>query len=584
MSSSSWRAVLLALCFVAGAVNATCLITDSVQASSALGFSVSRTADSAVVRVDTVEPGGAAAASGLRAGDSINIRHLAAGERYRLLTGLHPHDKIVFTVSRDGANVPITYVAGDPPVWRWDTWLYCFASFWMLGFAALIGWRRAGVPEARVLCLLLALWPVANALQPGTWIGPTPQGDVVAAAIGIALLWIQCALLATYASMVARPMSLARRALTALAYATAAAIAIYEIVRIVALWNGSLAWVAQSLGPDWNMTYLVIPYALVVVCGWAAVAASSGLERSRVVWVLAPLMIFCLSEALTGIVPTLSSSAQHGAALVLGYAFANLGVFLAPLGMTYALLNRRILDIGFALNRVAIFSGVSIVLVGAFMLFEWAIGSWLQQQSHTTSLVVGAAVALLLGFSIRFVHDRVEKVLDQVFFRKRHEDEEAIRRFAREAAFVTDPVVLMDRTVSVLERHADATFARLAIGNGHGTYAGVSENDPAIVSLRTWHRKLDLHGVETEFKGEFAYPMISRGRLIGVLLLGPKRSQESYAPDESSAIEDLAHHVGGVLDVLGHSSGDGAVLTELKAMRQAIVDGFSSLRSNAERT
>jgi hypothetical protein len=168
-------------------------------------------------------------------------------------------------------------------------------------------------------------------------------------------------------------------------------VAIYEIVRIVALWNGSIAWFAQRLGPDWNMTYRVIPYVLGVVCRWAAVAASSGLERSRVVWVLAPLRLFLRFR----------SSAGHRAG--------------------------GVLDIGFALNRVAIFSGVSIVLVGAFMLFEWAIGSWLQQQSHTTSLVVGAATA-----------------------------------------FVTDPVVLMDRTVSVLERHADASFARLAIGNGDG--------------------------------------------------------------------------------------------------------------------
>jgi hypothetical protein len=173
-----------------------------------------------------------------------------------------------------------------------------------------------------------------------------------------------------------------------------------------------------------------------------------------------------------------------------------------------------------------------------------------------------------------------------VFFRKRHEDEEAIRRFAREAAFVTDPALLVNRTIDVLERHADASFARVALGNGNATYAGVSENDPAIVALRTWHRKLDLHGIGTQFEGEFAYPMVSRGRLVGALLLGPKRSQESYAPDESDAIEDLAHHVGGVLDVLGHSapSGDDPVLAELKAMHRAIADGFSSLRSELERS
>lgn len=87
--------------------------------------------------------------------------------------------------------------------------------------------------------------------------------------------------------------------------------------------------------------------------------------------------------------------------------------------------------------------------------------------------------------------------------------------------------VLIARTIGVLERHADASFARLALSDRNGTYAGVSENDPAIVSLRTWHRKLDLHGVDTQLTGEFAYPIVSRGRLVGVLLVGPKRSQES---------------------------------------------------------
>jgi len=584
MTVSSWRAVLLALCFVATLANAISLISDSIQASSALGFTVSRTADSAVVRIDTIDAGGAAQTSGLRVGDLINVRNLSPGERFRLLTGVYPHEKMSFVVSRGDGNVPIEFVAGGPPIWRWDTLLFSFASFWMLGFAAIIGWRRADAPEARLLCALLAVFPLSSALFPGAWIGPSPSVDVVTNALAVALLWIQVALVAAYASVVARPVSVVRRALTILTYASAAAMAVFMIVRLVDLWNGSLPWVAQGVGPEWDMEYGAVPYVLAIVCGWAALAAARGGERSRIAWTLAPLIVFYVAEGMLYVVPALSSSAQHGSALVVSYGFANLGVFLAPLGMTYALLNRRVLDIGFALNRVAIFSGVSIVVVGAFMLFEWAIASWLQRQSHTPSLAVGAAVALLLGFSIRFVHDRVEHVLDRVFFRKRHEDEEAIRRFAREAAFVTDPVVLIDRAVDVLERHADASFAQLALANGDGKYADVSENDPAIVSLRTWHRKLDLHGVETQLKGEFAYPIISRGQLIGALLLGPKRSQETYAPDESAAIEDLAHHVGGVLDVLGHSgSSDDSVLAELRALHRSITDGFSSLQSKLER-
>jgi hypothetical protein len=581
MSVTAWRAILLTLCLCAAVLNAITLVTDSIQSSSALGFQVSRTADPAVVRVDAVDPGGPAEVHGLRAGDLIDVRNLTPEKRFRLLIGVHPYEKIPFVVSRGAAKVPIDYAASGPPPWRWDTILYSIASYWMLAFAALIAWRRADSRQARVLSALLAIYIFSAALLPGTWLSPSPLADAIAAAIGWILNWAWTPLLATYASLAAQPVSSLRRALTALTYASAAALAIYGIVRIVALWNGSLPWVAQGVGPDWNMTYGAIPYALAIACGWAALAAARGAERSRIAWVIAPLMIFYIAEMMLYFVPVLLPSNQHGTALVASYAFANLGAFLAPLGMTYALLNRRVLDIGFALNRVAIFSGVSIVIVGTFMLIEWALGSWLQQTSHTTSLLVGAAVALLLGFSIRFVHDRVEHVLDRVFFRKRHEDEEAIRRFAREAAFVTDPSVLIERTVEVLEQHADASFAQLALSNGNGKYADVSENDPAVVSLRTWHRRLDLHGVNTQFEGEFAYPMVSRGRLIGALLIGPKRTQESYAPDESDAIEDLAHHVGGVLDVLGHSaSADDSVLAELKSMHRAITDGFSSLRNN----
>lgn len=44
--------------------------------------------------------------------------------------------------------------------------------------------------------------------------------------------------------------------------------------------------------------------------------------------------------------------------------------------------------------------------------------------------------------------------------------------------------------------------------------------------------------------------MVARGRLVGALVLGPKRSAETYAPDESKAIAQLAHSIAGALDVL----------------------------------
>jgi hypothetical protein len=156
----------------------------------------------------------------------------------------------------------------------------------------------------------------------------------------------------------------------------------------------------------------------------------------------------------------------------------------------------------------------------------------------------------VLGLSVRSVHKRIDAVLDTVFFRKRHEDETAIRAFGHEAAYITDAGLLIARAKAVLEKHADATGVAVLLDDGHGHYDGANENDPAIVSLKTWRKSVDLHTLDTMLQGEFAYPMVARGHLVGAIVLGPKGSRDPYAPDESDAILHLAHGVGTALDVL----------------------------------
>jgi hypothetical protein len=175
----------------------------------------------------------------------------------------------------------------------------------------------------------------------------------------------------------------------------------------------------------------------------------------------------------------------------------------------------------------------------------------------------------------------VDRTLDTVFFPQRHEDEKAIRTFAHEAAYITDLGTLIARAKETLEAHAGAAFVDVALDTGIGLYGNVSENDPAIVALRAWHQVLDLHTVRTGLQGEFAYPMIARGRLVGALIVGPKRSGESYAPDESDAIAQLAHGVGGALDILTLKAGVSleTLSEQLRDLRDTIVGELRAMRA-----
>jgi hypothetical protein len=317
-----------------------------------------------------------------------------------------------------------------------------------------------------------------------------------------------------------------------------------------------------------------------------AIRESRGADRQRAVWTLVPLgLILAYGQFYSFAQDVFPSYAITQYALG---AAANLTSYVLPIVLIYAALSRRLLDIGFVLNRAAVFAIVSTIAIGALVAIEWAVSTWLNGLTHSSSVIVGLAVALGLGFSMRYIHGSVDRFVDRVFFHKRHEDETALRHFAHESAYITDRTVLLQRTIEEVRAHTEAmhvTVFEAAESGQYESWAGdapvghVSENDPVIVALRAWHKPVDLHAVRgSAVHGEFAFPMVSRGRLAGVLVCGAKPDGESYAPDESEALLALAHGVGAALDTLALKNDEtrrsvADELAELRGLIETIVQG-----------
>ena len=555
MSTSAWRRLLLGLCGFS-LIQAGVTVWIAFAVSGSLGIVRSTTSPSFVAGtpggppfVDrvTVFPYGPAVRAGLRTGDLVDLRQLSPADRYRwIFEHFWAGERISVPVVRRNGVDRISVTAEKAPV-RWDSALAYIGWVWVLLFAALIVWRRAESTEARVLGVLLVAWVLATTFQPNNWVTPWSAPDAVVSVFGALLTYLGSALFATYAMLFAPPSTLLRRGLAWLSYGSAAIAALYGMLAVVGVWtmlaDPIQTWYSGVLP---QVITSIFPMLFPLLCALVTLAQTSGAERARMAWASTSLGFLYLANIATGVIATFHIGANPYIFLIVN----NIAIFVAPVGLTYALLSRRLLDIGFAVNRAAVFSGVSIIVVGIFMLGEWVLGTWFSKASHMTNLEVSAALAIGLGFSVRAIHTRVDGALDRVFFRKRHEDETAIRAFADEAAEVTDDATLLWRTKETLEMHAGASFVTLAMKDHTGHFGDVSENDPAIVALHERHKALDLQTLSTALQGEFAFPMVARGRLVGALVLGPKRSGESYAPDESHAIMHLAHNVGSALHIL----------------------------------
>ncbi len=579
MSARRW---LLALCLFGILLEVYAVTNGYLFFGAPIGVRYAFPTTSAFVyRVTYVVPGGTAAKSGLRPGDVIDSRLFAPGMRYRFFNGGVSGQLVHLPVTRGRQNLTITYM---PRRWYmpWHAWFFVIGTLWALLFAALLAWRRPENPEARVLCVLLVLVFESQMIANGNLELPSVGLEFALNIFGQVLSNVGLPLLAVYALLFARPPGTLRRVLATLSYFVASLALVWGVVSCVADWNGFIDPAGPLFYGPLTVTLNTAELLLPLLCALATIPALRGAERTRFTWTLSTIGFFYASLAATSVLVVIPGVA-YGLTIV---QIQTVCTLVAPLGMTYALLNRRLLDIGFALNRATTFAGVSVVLVGIFVLVEWALSDWMQSTSHSANLAVTGALALVLGFSIRFVQGRVEHVVDNVFFRKRRQDEEAIRRMAAEAPYITERHVLLARTEAVLSKHADAAFAGILLDDSSGTYGSIGENDPALVALRARHERLDLHTLQTSIEGDYAYPMVARGRLIGALVLGPKRSGETYAPDESQAIGQLAHSVAGAIDVLATARGiepiAGNAMEEVRLATRTLLAGMNELQQRLD--
>lgn len=537
-----WRILLVGAAALGALAQATALCTAFLVPWTGIwgaGFSVSGRPYEMYVRA--LLKNGPTARAGAHLGDRIRIKEYDLKHRIGIFYQPVADQPFNLRLYRNGKPIAITVVPaeGSPPGVRISYLLSFVASAFVAVIAALIGWRRADSPRARWVSLLLSA-SLLDAAGPQNAVTPWLAFSVfqVLAFPFIAAAPLVCFFL--FIRRVATPLSPARQIIQVSGYAFALGELLFGIVAAIGL-------LTLRVDPTWLGFQRTFSFSggggllLSLIAGAAAVLATHGAERQFAVWTIGSLAFIAIDAAVT-LMP-----ARTYEWVIVRNIVANILTFAAPLGLSYALLSRRLMDVGFILNRAVVFALASAIIVAIFIVTEWALTEWIKDVSHATSIAVNVGLALFIGGSAQWLHSKVDQFVDAVFFRKRHENEKAIRTFARECAFITRPQVLLDRAVEAVKTYGQASEASILLLDK----TAVDPDDPAIVAMRANHQPVELHKYKTELQGEFAFPMVTRGALFGILLCGEKSDGESYAPDEFDAIETLAHNVGSALDALG---------------------------------
>lgn len=325
------------------------------------------------------------------------------------------------------------------------------------------------------------------------------------------------------------------------------------------------------------------PYGLILTASYLVPVAllfigyhrAGSADRARLRWMLWGGGLFAVG------ILALDTAAFGPASLIASEFAQSLGLA----AFLYAILRHRVVEIKVVISRTLVYAMTTSLVLGLFALFE----SLLERTAigHSASLALELAVPLGLGVSLSTVHRRIDTLVDRLIFRHQYREEMALRRFAKESAFVSQAETLLDLTVEHILLHVGAPwvafyeygsdgYRRVRQRGEKDLPQAVATDDLALVKLRAHDSDVDLQEAPSGLGREgYAFPLRARDHLLGVLVVGP-RPGEHYAAEERELIANVAHAVGASLFALRARASE-VLLSESRARESALLDALRAL-------
>jgi len=243
---------------------------------------------------------------------------------------------------------------------------------------------------------------------------------------------------------------------------------------------------------------------------------------------------------------------------------------VAALIITYSILRHQLLDIKVVIRKSILYT-IPTVIIGAvyFLLLTITLlilNADTQSELFTISLIVSITAAIL----IRPFRDMLQNWIDRIFFRERYSEVMMLQRVSQTASSVieidqlsvmilreiTDTMHITKAAVFLRNENQNNFFVNTQIGITLPPRTKIAADHPLIKRINAYDhivakQELETHPIfrslwreEKEIIGnleaELFIPLKAAGDLLGVIILGPKQSEQPYSNQDIQILLTLS--------------------------------------------
>lgn len=260
--------------------------------------------------------------------------------------------------------------------------------------------------------------------------------------------------------------------------------------------------------------------------------------------------IGCFAALIPNVVLYLAPEAIWGWR-ILPPEFSILTIAFIPLGMGYAVVTQKLLDIDIVIRRGVIYGLITVVMavvlsVGIFLVVNFK-GSLGLPQEILIALVLGGLATALFGP----VKNGIELMIDRFFYKDRYDYRQIIQSLSISLNSLKDFTdisrLIVGTTVHTLNLAGGCLFFSIQsgyfqVGAAEGIFIqkGKQKKLSNLISQRRYEIEFPNSALSADSEVAFLVPLIAGEREVGILCLSEKVSRQNFTSNDLYLLQGIA--------------------------------------------
>lgn len=323
----------------------------------------------------------------------------------------------------------------------------------------------------------------------------------------------------------------------------------------------AFAWSAVVLlAPDYYGLFQLLgaPYFLICLVGGAASLVYHWLkthaprERTQLRIVTYGSVLAILPFLLLTLVP----QAVFGDD-ILSPRISILSLGLMPAAFGYAILRYQIMDLQFFIRRGLVYSALVAIITGIYALLLFTATLFVQNQTGVSNIIVVAIWGAIVALAAQPLRNVLQDRVDRLFDRQHYDYRQQLLEFSRRMSDVMDPEDLAQSTVELITQTMSPSFTRLYLfepsTEGYRYWLGaglpldpnkelLAPQDAILSQLQHGGDITRVHNTSPD-QETLLIVLKNKGQRIGLLTLGPKRSEFPYSSEDLSLLRTVGNQL-----------------------------------------